>query len=208
MQKGISESIEGWRLMLDAARTNPAIAQDIATLGYTAKRLTEGTTLVMAAKGQHQEYQQALGDRCGATDALKLAHRTANTLYIFHLKVARLTIPKDRDLWRTLMLNGSREKAFSGWLEQVEAFYVNLPEALPYLDPYGITAAVIEQAKAQVQAVMDARVSQTHCKGAAQLSKQQRDQTLVNLKEWMTDFTRAARYLYAKNPRQLESLGL
>jgi hypothetical protein len=206
--RGISDSIQDWQLTIDAARTDATIAKELAKQGYNADRMTEGVGMISEFKEQQQAYQQAIGDQCGATDALQLAQQTANATYIFHVKIARLAIPKDRDLWRTLQLNGIREKSLNGWLEQTEAFYNNLPEALPFLKNHGVTAASIEQAKEQIQAVRDARVSQTHRKGATQISKQQRDETLARLEEWMEDFIRTAKFVYAKNPQQLESLGI
>ncbi|MEM9673068.1 MAG: hypothetical protein AAF992_10765 [Bacteroidota bacterium] len=206
--KGISDSIQDWQLTIDAARADATITKELAKQGYNADRMTEGVGLVSEFKEQQQAYQQAIGDQCGATDALQLAQETANATYIFHVKIARLAIPKDRDLWRTLQLNGIREKSLNGWLEQTESFYNNLPEALPLMKNHGVTAVSIEQAKEQIQAVRDARVSQTHRKGATQISKQQRDETLARLEEWMEDFIRTAKFVYAKNPQQLESLGI
>lgn len=206
--KGISDSIQDWQLTIDAARANPEITKELAKQGYNANRMNQGVGLVSTFKEQQQAYQQAIGDQCGATDALQLAQEEANATYMFHLQIARLTIPKDRDLWRTLQLNGKREQSYNGWLEQTEAFYNNLPEALPYLKNHSITAASITQAKEQIQSVRDARVSQTHRKGATQVSKQQRDETLAQLEEWMEDFIRTAKFVYAKNPQQLESLGI
>jgi len=206
--KGITDSIQDWQLTLDAARANPQISKELAKQGYNGDRMNVGIGLVGEFKVQQQAYQQAIGEQCGATDALQLAQQVANATYMFHIKVARLAVPKDRDLWRTLGLNGRREQSYNGWLEQTEAFYDNLPEALPFLKNHGITAASIEQAKEQIQAVRDARVSQTHRKGATQISKQQRDETLAQLEEWMEDFIRTARFVYAKNPQQLESLGI
>ena len=164
--------------------------------------------MLTSVKAQQQDYQNAIGDQCTATDALRLAMEIANSTYMYHLKVARLAIPQDRDLWRTLKLNGTRERSFNGWLEQAEAFYTNAPQALPLLKPQGITAAGIEQAKAQVQAVMDARVKQMHCKGNVQVSKKQRDEAMTDLRAWMDDFVRTAKFVYATNPQQLESLGI
>ncbi|MEQ9439128.1 MAG: hypothetical protein RIG62_08760 [Cyclobacteriaceae bacterium] len=208
MRRGISDFIEGWRLTLDAARTNTDITKDLAKQGYNGERIDEGIALLTTVKAGQQEYQNAIGDQCNATDALQKALEAANSTYMYQLKLARLAIPQDRDLWRTLKLNGRREKSFSGWLEQTEAFYANAPQALPLLKPHGITVASLEQAKAQIQAVMDARVKQTHSKGTAQVSKQQRDESIADLRAWMQDFIRTAKFVYAKNPQQLESLGI
>ena len=207
MQKGIIESFEGWQMMLEAARANPAIAQYLSQLGCTADQMTEGIALMVSAKGQHQKHQQTIGDHCRATDALKLAQQTANITYLFYLKVARLTIPKDQELWHILKLHGDREESFNGWFVQVENFYANLPEAMLYLNSYGFNADNIEQAKTQIQAVLDARESQTQCEVEMQLSKQQLDKTLEKLDEWMGHFICTIENIHAEDSHQPDSSG-
>ncbi len=122
--------------------------------------------------------------------------------------MARLAVPVDRERYPLLQLNGQRERSLTGWLSQARVFYLNIDLIAEEMARQGILREELDQAAAMIDAVATARVQQHASKSKVQQSKEERDAALEALHVWMQDFLRTARFAFAKNPQQLEALGL
>jgi len=204
----IKDQLQSAWTAIEGALNDPEIMKALKPLGYDNKEMNKGKALCQDAFGIQNAYKAKYGKQRQSTDHLHTARSEAYNQYMEHLQLARMVVPRDRDRYLLLQLKGPRNRTFTGWLSQARAFYQNIDLVAADLERRGVTREELEQAGASVEAVAAARVQQNACKSKAQQSKEERDAVLEALHVWMTDFLRAARYAFAKNPQQLEALGL
>jgi hypothetical protein len=96
-------------------------------------------------------------------------------------------------------------------LAQAQQFYSNAlanSTILEKLTKYGITEAVLEAGKSQVDAVATHNAEQNQYKGGAQAATKLRADAMAALAEWMRDFMRVARVALKDRPQFLPMLGV
>ena len=206
--KSIYEELEYHRLIINGALANPAILKKLVSLGYNRKSIVKGQQLLMKMRAQQQVRETGQNSQKASTQQLRQAYQDADAQYMTHVKLARLIVPKDSQVWNDMKLSGRRRKDMAGWLVQTQAFYQHAPAVAGLLAQRGITSAELTQAQAMVAAVADARVEQNRHKGAKQVAKVRRDEEREALQRWMSKFIRAARYAFEDDKQQLEALGI
>ena len=94
---------------------------------------------------------------------------------------------------------------------QARQFYLNALEDTTVLEKmagFGITQAKLENGKTLLEQAEAANAAQKKEKGEAQQATQERDQTMDNLEEWLSDFIVIARIALEEKPQLLEKLGI
>lgn len=193
-------TIAGRILFSQNAITNalnvPTIQSALANFGYDEAKLGEGASLLETAQTLQDKQVKEYGEQFSATDELHLVKANANSLYLVHLKLARIALKDNRGLQESLMLNGRRKLSNSGWLHQAKTFYTNAlsnPEIAQSLLPFGLTAEKLTEAQNLVLDVESKLATQLTEKGEAQQATANRDQALDDLMEWISDFKTVAK---------------
>ncbi|WPP51578.1 hypothetical protein [Catalinimonas niigatensis] len=207
-KKSIYDELENNRLAIGGALANPAIVKALSPLGFDRKEILSGKALLQKMMNQQEERLHEENLQKASTDQLRKAYQEANTLYMKHVKFARMVIPAQSQLWNDMKLSGIRRKDIAGWLGQVQSFYRYATTAAGLLAERGITADELAQAQAMIEAVADARVQQNSCKGNKQLARERRDKERKEMQLWMSKFIKAARFAFDENKQQLEALGI
>jgi hypothetical protein len=196
------------QVAIDNALGNVPVKSALAMFGYDETKLNEGKALYeQALTSQKQEY----GEQFTATDALDSALSLANSVYMRHVKVARVALKGNRGAWQTLDLDGRRKKSYSGWVKQSKVFYTNAlaGESLKAtLTTYGMTDTVLTDALSKVKDVETKLAAQLKEKGDAQSATEIRDTAFDDLQDWMSDFITIARVALEGQPQLLESIGI
>ncbi len=206
--KKIIVRLENAWMAIEGALNDEEIIKALKPYGYSRQEILKGKALYNDADALHNNRSVKFSRQRKATDHFNHARLEAHAIYIRHVQLARLVVPPDRTRYPLLHLNGSRKRAFTEWLSQARAFYQNISLIAEELARQGVTPEELEQAAAMVDAVTAARVQQNAHKSRVQQSKEERDAALEALNVWMEDFTRTVRFAFAKNPRQLEALGV
>ena len=209
--RSINETLARAQLAIDAALASPEIQGFLAPLGYPLETLQAGRALYEAAAAAQQNQKMQYAEQIGATSELDRLRETANTTYMRHLAIARVAFKNDPMAQSALVLNGERKRNFAGWLAQTQQFYGSLSEDARLQEPlarFSITPEVVAEARAQIQAVLDANVARETERGEAQRSTQDRDLALDALQDWMSDFLAIARVALEPDPQLLEALGI
>lgn len=191
--------------------TDPILQGALTTFGYDAERLQEGNQLRENLRTLYQQQSGAYGDLFAAKDELAATQKHAHATYMDYVIVARIAFRRDRGTLQKLALTGSRKQSRAGWLAQAQQFYSNAlanPTILEKLAKYGITVAVLEAGKSQVDEVASHNVDQKQYKGDAQGATKLRADAMAALEEWMRDFLRVARVALRDRPQFLPKLGL
>ena len=210
-KQSIEDRLSAAQVALDNALGDAELQEALAVYGYDADKLQEGRQLYETARSLHDQQRAEYGDQYAATDALQSAWEEAKTVYIRHVKVARVAFKRSRGTWEELGLSGKRKRTISGWLTQARQFYTNAladPDILTALGEFGITQEKLEAGRALVDDVEAANAAQEKEKGEAQAATVARDEALDALDEWMSDFVAIARVALEDRPQQLEKLGI
>lgn len=200
--------MERVRIAIQGALNSPSILKQLALYGYDRKKVLEGKALYEKMKLLENTMKQEKGAQLKTTDELHAAFDQAYRQYIKHVKIARMAIPHNRELWRILDLSGERKRTISGWLYQAETFYMNLYHIESAMANFGVTSEELSQAQAMMEAVAAARVKQFGDISEAQLAKKERDNALGALNDWYRKFIIIAKVALDNNPQMLEALGI
>jgi hypothetical protein len=199
------------QVALENAQANEALKAALALFGYDDAKLATGRALYDGAQEKHNKQKQEYGEQYTATDALDTAMSVANTVYMRHVKIARIALKDQRGAWQALDLQGRRKKTYSGWVKQARVFYNNAMASADIkaaLAVFGITEAVLTDSLANVAEVETKLAAQLKEKGEAQDATEQRDEAFEQLEDFMSDFTAIARIALEDEPQFLEMLGI
>jgi len=198
-------------LALNNAKGDPDTLAVLTNFGYPEARIDEGLALVTAAQNAHRTQDQQRGEQFAATDALEAQREAVYERYMRHVKLARVALADDRGAQEDLGLDGVRSRDLEGWIDQARNFYTSAlatPAVLSALAPYGMTAPALTTARAEVEAVEEARRTTREEREDAQSATVSRRAALDALDAYMSDFIKVARVAFADDPQRLERLGL
>jgi hypothetical protein len=204
----IAEELESSRQMIEGALASPEIMKVLAGLGMDKKEILRGKSLFLKMSGQQDTREAEQNNQKEATEALYTAQAEAHSLYMKHVKYARLAVPAKSKAWNNMKLSGNRRKDLTGWLMQTRAFYNYAPAVADALAQSGISGEELAQAQAMVEAVAAARIQQNLGKSKKQRAKVQRDKDREALQQWTRKFVKAARFAFDEDKQQLEALGI
>ncbi len=196
---------------IDNGLHNSEVAERLSRFGYTAEKLQEGWALYEQAQQLYQEQEDRYGDQFGATDAFRKAWEEAKELYGKHLTIARMLFKGNRDIEQDLALEGKRPQAFNPWLEVAVQFYDNALAQTAILERFaelGLTAEMLQEGKAKVEAVAAAEHAQEVARGKAQEATRRRDEAFAALGAWMEDYLTVAKVALKDAPQLAEMLGI
>ncbi|WPP51113.1 hypothetical protein [Catalinimonas niigatensis] len=195
------------QMSLEAARRHTDIQAVMTPFGYDKVKLGEAHTLLGEVKKWDSLHFEHIGVQKKATQDIIDARQQVNNIYSKHLKIARLALDQQRELWDLLKLEGRRKQSLSDWLGQVKAFYYNCGRAAEILNKYNITQDIVDQTKAMIEAIEDYRVHQSVSRSHAQEATQRRNKFTRELDSWMQEFMYVAKLALKNNPQYLEALG-
>jgi len=147
--------------MIEGALANPEMIKALAQLGFDRKEIMRGKDLLSKMENQQYEREREGNAQKETTQQLRKSYADAHTLYITHVKYARMVVPPQSKAWNDLKLNGIRRKDLNGWLAQAQAFYRHVGAVAELLAQRGILAEELAQAQAMIEAVTDAGCNKT-----------------------------------------------
>ncbi len=204
----ITAEMAGARLAAENALEHAIIKKKLATVGYDQKKLLAGKALSEEVYLLCSVQQDKYAAQYEGTDALKEQLAEVQARYRQHVKRARLAFEGQRSIRELLQINGKRKTDTVGQLDQIYAFYSKIEQYLEVIARYDVKAEEIAQTKAMVEALQAGQRKRTARRGEAQHATQQRDRKRRELKDWMTQFRKAARLALHDNPQLLEVLGI
>lgn len=211
MPDPIDVQLNDARVATENAQADPELQAGLAARGYEAAQLAEGAALYEAAQAAQDDYAREYAEQYDATDALTEARAAADEVYPDHVELARIAFKRDRAARQALALDGRRRRTTAGWLRQAQQFYTNAlaDDALQEgLARFKVTPEELAEGRDLVAAVGTADSDQEREKGEAQKAREDRDEALDALDDWMDDFRDVARVAFRDDPQQLEKLGI
>jgi hypothetical protein len=196
---------------LSNAMASELIKNAVADFGYDEKRMLEGRALYDKANKLYIQQIKEYSEQFGASQALKEIYEEASQVYMTHVKIARMALRDDFELYLALKLKGSRERTYDKWFAQANAFYTmaldnkKIQDAMAYM---GITKKKLEDGYDLIKKFQEQANTQRLETGDAQRATLLRDEAMEELDDWVADFIAVSRIAMEEDPQELEKLGL
>lgn len=206
--KGITQRIENARLLINGAINQPAVGQELAKVGFPAKEIQKGKSILDNVMRLQSTKSARYGSRFSAAERFKQDQATAWAKYMYHIKSAKLVFQDDIGTQRKLQLNVPRERKLAEWMEQARYFYQEIEQMPEAFTAMGVTAEELARVQAMIEAIGEAKLTFKGLGGEAQQATQERDIAMKSLDAWVSKFTKAARLALDEQDQLLEGMGL
>lgn len=207
--KKIGDFLSAARLMIEGALGDQSIQEILNNYNYTPERLNTLRNLLEEAQALSAAQSAGYGAQHAASAQIDDLRSDADETYKVTRRLARLSLVKNADARRALLLDGIRPRSIASWLHQATVFYDNLlgnESFLESMEEFGYTREKLEAEKAKVEAVRQADTHQENSKGEAVAGTKERDTKLDELGEAMSKLKAVARI--GLNHEQQTKLGL
>jgi hypothetical protein len=212
MSKTISKLMKDSQVALSNALACPELIDVLATYGYTPARLQEGVDLRDAAQLAISRKLDAFSHKTAVRDSYFETMDQVHHTYVAHRKIARVALRDRRAELQALTLDQRCNKTSQDkWYAQAERFYsaaLSSPTVLTALQTYGLTSTQLEAGLASIRDLANEDAKRKHAYSVAQDACRQCDAALLELKNWMKDFSEIARIALRDMPHLLGQLEL
>lgn len=192
-------------------KNNVEIQSALAKYGYDVAKMEEGWALLQEAKALHNAQIQEYNEKRYKSSDKNNARKTAETIYIKYVKLARIAFKNNPVQLRHLGIVGKRTASLTGFLTEATQFYnaaLHSEMIQEELGKYGITVAKLTEGKAAIDALISSDEAQLQAKANAERSTQIRNEKVAELEEWMSSFIKVARIALEEIPQMMEALGV
>ena len=196
------------QIAINNALQHKTIQKKLAAYNYDRKKLLEGKALSEETQLLHSVKQDKYGQQYEHSDTFKAQLTEVQVRYRQHVKSARLAFENNRGIREQLQLNGKRKTNMLGMLDQIYSFYSKIESFREDISRYNVTPEELAQTKAMIEALYTARQQQLQNIGNAQDATQKRNRKRKQLKDWMSQFKKAAHLALHDEPQLLEVLGI
>lgn len=205
-----SEILEQYRVSLDNAEKQPAIASALAELGYDTETIAQGKALYNKTRNafdvnKSEDDETAESYKRWFDLKEELADR-----YSLDRKKAKVIFRKDEVTKERLGVTGILPKAYVTWLETVKKFYsvaLSDTDIQAKLARLKITPEHLNETNQLIAEVEAARSDYLREVGESQNATKIKDAALAELDDWMRDFYAVAKIALDDQPQLLEALG-
>lgn len=206
----ISARLGKIKLTLDNATADDVQAV-ISKNGYDEAEIKTAMDMYEDTYDKHEAQKKEYGEQFAATDEFNGAREKANKEYKKNLGIARVVFKNDRQVKETLMLDGLRQKNYTGWFEQVRVFYKNaldIASIKTALVKRGVTEAVLQNGWKLAEEANEANAKQQKETSEAVKATATRDASLDLLEDWFSDFSNICYAEMEDYPELIRKLGL
>jgi hypothetical protein len=204
------ESLEQFRVALDNAQLQPAIAAMLAELGYSATVLEEGKALLVETVRVYNQNKTETDQSLAAHALFAAAKEKLEDLFTLHRKKAQVVFRNDTVTADRLAISGAMSRTYNKWSEDVNKFYsvaMSDKEIQSKLARLNITETELTSGLTLISELNAKRSSYLKEKGESQDATKAKDAAFAKMDDWMSEFYAVARIGLADNLQLLEALG-
>lgn len=210
MAKNQIERILSGRKALSMALTTPEILNSLRQMNIDEQKLQDYIKLSEEVEALITLQKKEFGEQLESTEAFNRIFDQASQIYSNALKIARVVFRDDLDAQGSLLLNGIRNRSFSGWYAQVTPFYSNLLANADYLKAMsglGYSADKLQQEFDLVKQVEPAALAQQKEKRESVDATTAKDTMIDKFDTIMSDFKTVCKVTFGKNSDNFKKLG-
>lgn len=204
-------ALEDYRVAIQNAVNQPAIAASLDKIGYGPEKMREGVALLAKTIASRDNKNKAKNRKNEAYRIFTSKRVQLNKSFTLHRKLAKILFRKDEVTSRNLYISMMVPRTYSPWINVVKLFYKNAAASADIqmkLNQLKLSAEDIMSALELVQETENARADYFRARGVSQNATQIKDEAMFALNEWMRDFYKIARIALVQNPQLLEVLGV
>ena len=201
--------LERYRIALDKAESNPAIAQAMKKIGYGPEKIKEGQELLEATRKIFDLNLQKKDALTSVRDEFKRQKAALDSTFREHRRRALLIFRNEAFEKDVLGVSGPYPRQFFEWMQTMEKFYKEILTKPELQERFRHLNFSKEEAEKGLKAVSDLHrllAESKLAKGESQDSTEMKDEAFGKLNDWMSDFYGAARLILRKDPQLLEIL--
>ncbi|MEM9676351.1 MAG: hypothetical protein AAF992_27410 [Bacteroidota bacterium] len=202
----VKELLHRVNLADNAFRSIPELQKVLKTFSWDEAKMQTGQDLGAKVLDWIKQQQNTREQAQEAQKVFQDAKRSLNAFYKAHIRVARFVYADDRIELKKLMLIGPRSNRYSSWLEQVRVFYALVDQKT--LAKYGLMKEEISQVQQILDKLLDLEVLRNQARWQAQQTTDNKNEAVVEMRNWYRRFIQIARLACVDNPQLLESIGL
>ncbi|MGD1889261.1 MAG: hypothetical protein ACFB15_01455 [Cyclobacteriaceae bacterium] len=202
----VKELLHRVNLADNAFRSIPELQKVLKTFSWDEAKMQIGQDLGAKVLDWIKQQQNTQEQAQEAQKVFQDAKRSLNAFYKSHIRVARFVYADDRIELKKLMLVGPRSNRYSSWLEQVRVFYALVDQK--NLAKYGLMKEEISQVQQILDKLLDLEVLRNQARWQAQQTTDNKNEAVVEMRNWYRRFIQIARLACVDNPQLLESIGL
>ena len=192
---------------VDNATAHPEIQKKMNALGFSARRILEGSALLDAARAGQIDKHEKYSERQLLSERIQADYQQARQLFDEHVKIVRFAFRHEPALLQSFNVQRVSKRVES-WLLQASEFYRIAARHREVLGASGLSEAEVSQGTASIEAINTVRNQRMRCKGDAEEATRLRNASMKDLKRWMSDFRAIARIALRDSPQLMEALGM
>ena len=208
----ISSFIYHADIMVKNSRDVDAIRNAVGQYGYGEPEMDKGNRLLADLRQVTLKQHSAKSEKAKNFSRKQHLQMKIHKVYMKYLTIARIAFADDVKARRALVLDGVRGRRYNMWVFQVGSFcsimLENDDDYLAVIRKYGISKNDIEQLKAQLA---ELNILSDRClKSVGEVRKLTalRQQKVIEMQHYVSDFLKIARIALECTPQLLESLGV
>ncbi|MEK6480242.1 hypothetical protein WJR50_22055 [Catalinimonas sp. 4WD22] len=179
----------------------------LVIFGYTPKRMQEGNALLEYARMHYSTQESHYNTARYLT--LQISKDCAAALEAFreHVAIAKTAFRKAPYIIQELKVTKVATSKWK-WVLQAKDFYAKAELHMEKLEQFGVSAALFQQNKEAIGALLALKAERLKKKGDAENSTEERDRAIKALRAWYGDFRKIARIAFKDTPQALETYGI
>jgi hypothetical protein len=190
--------------------TLPEIFSVMQTVGYTNERIASLIKKLERLENLQQVRTKEYAEQITESDEFDSKCTELYVQYSTHRKLAKILFKGDTLATKSLRLDQTSKRTYSGWYEEATNFYAQLaasPELLTKAGGVGITTEVVDTQKQALVDLQSLKVSQRKETAEAQQATAARDKAFDELYPLYAEYVKYAKVLLEDN-KALVALGI
>ena len=195
------------------ANEYPEIRKPLLAWGLKKRILAQGLEMVESAEKVWHLQMNKKNAAVLASEQYREIIKEKRTIFVDHLKLARVAVKGNIHFVVALGLKGRRNTSLTGWLTEARLFYQNALEVegiLEALQKVGFTRDILQAGLDMIGEIDAAERKAVLAKGESIEATEKRDDVFEDLSLWLRSFTQVAKIVFSEGPEMqtLERLGI
>ncbi len=205
-----AETLEQARVAFENVGNQPTITAALTEVGIDTAYIDEGKAIFVNTRQAYDLNKVEDDETSVAYQAFDAKRAEVDASYKKDRKKAKVVYRKDNVTADILGVSGQMPRSYVKWFEITDKFYTSALAnrvIVGSLSRYGITEQSLTATKTKITELASLRSKYLAEVGESQAATQTKDQAMLELENWMSDFYAIAKIALEDKPQLLESIG-
>jgi len=195
--------------VLGQSLSDQNLVSTLSSFGYGLNEMEKGRMLLEDLKMTDQEQEASRQRRVELNKERNQLQKDIQRRYMRWIKLGRVVFDEDKMARQTLGLDGPREKHFDEWYRQVYMFCRNLlaeKNWMQAMNGFGVKRNDVENVLSDLEKLEELNTRFEHAKDISKKMTQKKQDQLMQLQDWLSDYLKIARLALEEKPELLNKL--